>query len=142
MSFPTKIQQIRRKNSEQWYINFPSAVAQMMDFSKGEVVHWSLHDRATLGCCQDAGVQTEQAARGDHEFHMDIIIGTGLGVHADHFASAVIALTRTNRRKRFSVGCGKGRNRFFGTSDTWTWNTTTCCGILVVRFSGSSNTWN
>jgi len=48
MSFPTKVQQIKRKNSEQWYINFPSAVAQMMDFSKGEVVHWSLHDRATL----------------------------------------------------------------------------------------------
>ena len=48
MSFPTKVQQIRRKKSEQWYINFPSAVAQMMDFSKGEVVHWSLHDRSTL----------------------------------------------------------------------------------------------
>lgn len=48
MSFPTKVQLIRRKNSEQWYINFPSAVAQMMDFSKGEVVNWSLHDRSTL----------------------------------------------------------------------------------------------
>jgi hypothetical protein len=48
MSFPTKVQLIKRKNSEQWYINFPSAVAQMMDFTKGEVVRWSLHDRATL----------------------------------------------------------------------------------------------
>lgn len=48
MPFPTKVQQIRRKNSEQWYINFPSAVAQMMDFTKGEVVNWSLHDRSTL----------------------------------------------------------------------------------------------
>jgi hypothetical protein len=48
MSFPTKVQKINRKNSEQWYINFPSAVAQMMDFSKGEVVHWTLHDRSTL----------------------------------------------------------------------------------------------
>jgi hypothetical protein len=48
MSFPTKVQLIKRKNSEQWYINFPSAVAQMMDFSKGEVVEWSLHDRSTL----------------------------------------------------------------------------------------------
>jgi len=48
MSFPTKVQKINRKNSEQWYINFPSAVAQMMDFSKGEIVHWSLHDRSTL----------------------------------------------------------------------------------------------
>lgn len=48
MSFPTKVQKINRKNSEQWYINFPSAVAQMMDFSKGEVVNWTLHDRSTL----------------------------------------------------------------------------------------------
>jgi hypothetical protein len=48
MSFPTKVQRIKRKNSEQWYINFPSAVAQMMDFNKGEVVNWSLHDRSTL----------------------------------------------------------------------------------------------
>ena len=48
MPFPTKVQLIKRKNSEQWYINFPSAVAQMMDFSKGEVVEWSLHDRSTL----------------------------------------------------------------------------------------------
>jgi hypothetical protein len=48
MPFPTKVQLIQRKNSEQWYINFPSAVAQMMDFSKGEVVNWTLHDRATL----------------------------------------------------------------------------------------------
>ena len=48
MSFPTKVQKINRKASEQWYINFPSAVAQMMDFSKGEVVNWTLHDRSTL----------------------------------------------------------------------------------------------
>lgn len=48
MPFPTKVQLIKRRNSEQWYINFPSAVAQSMDFSKGEVVEWSIHDRSTL----------------------------------------------------------------------------------------------
>lgn len=48
MPFPTKVQLIKRQNSEQWYINFPSAVAQSMDFAKGEVVQWSIHDRATL----------------------------------------------------------------------------------------------
>ena len=48
MPFPTKVQLIQRKKSAQWYINFPSAVAQMMDFSKGEEVAWSLHDRQTL----------------------------------------------------------------------------------------------
>jgi hypothetical protein len=48
MPFPTKVQLIKRQNSEQWYINFPSAVAQSMDFTKGEVVQWSIHDRSTL----------------------------------------------------------------------------------------------
>ena len=48
MPFPTKVQLIKRQNSEQWYINFPSAVAQSMDFTKGEVVQWSVHDRRTL----------------------------------------------------------------------------------------------
>jgi hypothetical protein len=48
MPFPTKVQLIKRQNSEQWYINFPSAVAQSMDFTKGEVVQWSIHDRTTL----------------------------------------------------------------------------------------------
>ena len=48
MPFPTKVQLIQRKSSEQWYINFPSAVAQAMDFSKSEEVQWSIHDRKTL----------------------------------------------------------------------------------------------
>jgi hypothetical protein len=48
MSYSTKVQLIQRKKSEQWYINFPSAVAQMMDFSKGETVEWSIHDRTSL----------------------------------------------------------------------------------------------
>ncbi len=48
MPFDTKIQLISRKKSEQWYVNLPSAVAQSMDFTKGEVVKWSIHDRTTL----------------------------------------------------------------------------------------------
>jgi hypothetical protein len=48
MGFPTKVQLIHRKASEQWYINFPSAVAQAMDFSKGEVVEWFIEDKANL----------------------------------------------------------------------------------------------
>jgi len=38
MGYPNKVQIIRRKNCEQWYINFPSAIAQAMDFQRGEVV--------------------------------------------------------------------------------------------------------
>lgn len=48
MPFPTKVQLIKRKASEQWYINFPSALAQALDFEKSESVLWSIHDRNTL----------------------------------------------------------------------------------------------
>ena len=48
MGYPTKVQLIRRKDSEQWYVNFPAAAARMMDFGRGEVVEWSVHDRGTL----------------------------------------------------------------------------------------------
>jgi hypothetical protein len=42
MGFKTKVQLIQRKESQQWYINFPSACAQMMSFRKGEVVEWEI----------------------------------------------------------------------------------------------------
>lgn len=48
MSFRTKIQLIKRQSSQQFYINFPSACAQMMDFRKGEVVEWVLTDDGDL----------------------------------------------------------------------------------------------
>lgn len=48
MGFPTKVQLIKRQASEQWYINFPSAVAQAMEFARGEVVEWLIEDKETL----------------------------------------------------------------------------------------------
>lgn len=48
MGFPTKVQLIDRKNSQQWYINFPSAVAQAMEFERGEVVEWIVEDKSQL----------------------------------------------------------------------------------------------
>ena len=48
MGFKTKVQLINRKESQQWYINFPSACAQAMDFEKGEVVEWVLTDTGDL----------------------------------------------------------------------------------------------
>jgi hypothetical protein len=48
MGFPTKVQLIKRKASEQWYINFPSAVAQAMEFARGESVEWIVEDKAML----------------------------------------------------------------------------------------------
>jgi hypothetical protein len=48
MGYPTKIQLIKRAKSEQWYINFPSAIAQAMEFERGEVVEWRIQDRQTM----------------------------------------------------------------------------------------------
>lgn len=48
MGFPTKVQLIQRKDSEQWYINFPSAIAQAMEFERGEVVEWIIEDKSQL----------------------------------------------------------------------------------------------
>lgn len=48
MGYPTKVQLIQRQNSEQWYINFPAALAQAMEFSRGEIVEWIIEDRGQL----------------------------------------------------------------------------------------------
>ena len=48
MGFPTKVQLIQRKDSQQWYINFPSAVAQAMEFARGEVLEWVIEDKNRL----------------------------------------------------------------------------------------------
>jgi len=48
MGYPTKVQLIRRKASEQWYINFPAAIARAMEFQKGEVVEWIIDNKADL----------------------------------------------------------------------------------------------
>lgn len=48
MGFSTRVQLIKRKSSEQWYINFPSALAQACEFLKGEKVEWVVKDKNTL----------------------------------------------------------------------------------------------
>jgi hypothetical protein len=48
MGFPTKVQLIKRKDSEQWYINFPAALARALQFERGETVEWIIEDRAQL----------------------------------------------------------------------------------------------
>jgi hypothetical protein len=39
---------INRKNSRQFYVNFPSACAQMMDLRKGEIVEWEITPEGDL----------------------------------------------------------------------------------------------
>ncbi|MBM3496909.1 MAG: hypothetical protein FJX72_21700, partial [Armatimonadetes bacterium] len=48
MGYPTRVQLIRRKASEQWYVNFPMAIAQAMQFARGEVVEWIIEDREQM----------------------------------------------------------------------------------------------
>ena len=48
MGYPTKVQLIKRKNSQQYYINFPAAIAQAMHFSKAEDVEWTISDKKHL----------------------------------------------------------------------------------------------
>ncbi len=48
MDYPTKVQLIKRKASQQWYVNFPSALAQALEFSRGETVEWVIEDRSQL----------------------------------------------------------------------------------------------
>ncbi len=48
MGFPTKVQLIRRRSSEQWYVNFPAAIAQAMEFERGEIVEWIVEDKSQL----------------------------------------------------------------------------------------------
>ena len=53
MGYPTKVQLIQRKESQQWYINFPAAIAQAMDFAKGEDVQWTIADKRYLILARD-----------------------------------------------------------------------------------------
>jgi hypothetical protein len=48
MGYPTKVQLIERKDSQQFYINFPAPIAQAMEFAKGEVVEWIIADKQHL----------------------------------------------------------------------------------------------
>ena len=62
MGFQTKIQLIKRAKSEQWYINFPSAVAQAMEFQRGEIVEWLIddHQKLVLTRSEDAVVSLKK----------------------------------------------------------------------------------
>jgi antitoxin component of MazEF toxin-antitoxin module len=48
MGYTTKIQLIKREKSEQYYVNFPAAVAQAIEFDAGEVVEWLIDDYQNL----------------------------------------------------------------------------------------------
>jgi len=48
------MQLINRKASQQWYVNMPAAVAEAMEFKKGEVVEWIIDDQQHLVLKRDS----------------------------------------------------------------------------------------
>ena len=48
MGYPTKIQLISREKGNQWYVNFPNALAEAMNFSKGETIEWDVESIKSL----------------------------------------------------------------------------------------------
>ncbi len=64
MGYPTKVQLIQRQASAQWYVNFPAALAQAMEFSKGEIVEWVIQDRETLCLNRTQAAHARKAGRG------------------------------------------------------------------------------
>jgi len=48
MGYPTRVQLIKRKSSHQWYVNFPAALAEAMEFEKSELVEWVLESKRKL----------------------------------------------------------------------------------------------
>jgi hypothetical protein len=64
MGYPTKVQLIQRQASEQWYINFPAAIAHAMEFTKGELVEWVIQDKLTLLLDRTEKRQADQADGG------------------------------------------------------------------------------
>ena len=48
MGYPTKIQLITRKKGNQWYVNFPAALAESMNFEKSETVEWEVESLQVL----------------------------------------------------------------------------------------------
>ena len=48
MGYKTKVQLIKRVKSQQFYVCFPSALAQAMEFEPSEVVEWVIESDGKL----------------------------------------------------------------------------------------------
>ncbi len=48
MGYETRVQVIKRKKSQQWYVNFPSALAQALELTPSEVVEWVVETKDKL----------------------------------------------------------------------------------------------
>jgi antitoxin component of MazEF toxin-antitoxin module len=48
MGYPVKIQKVERPTNRSYYVNLPTAVAEMMQVEKGEQFEWLIEDRNIL----------------------------------------------------------------------------------------------
>jgi len=69
MGYKTKVQVIRRAKTRQFYICFPSALAQAMDLQPSEVVEWIIESDGRLllnrtGEVPSKGKKTAQRRKG------------------------------------------------------------------------------
>jgi len=49
MGYPTKVQRIqRKKTAPQYYVNFPTALADAIGLQKGEIIEWIVEDKANI----------------------------------------------------------------------------------------------
>jgi antitoxin component of MazEF toxin-antitoxin module len=48
MGYPCKVQRIARKSRGTYYVNLPTAVAEALEITKGEVFEWYIEDKNTL----------------------------------------------------------------------------------------------
>ena len=60
MGYPTKIQLIEREKGKQWYVNFPNALAEAMNFKKSEIVEWEIE---TIKCLKMIRGKAKGAAK-------------------------------------------------------------------------------
>jgi antitoxin component of MazEF toxin-antitoxin module len=48
VGYKTKIQKVERPTNQSYYVNFPSALAQAVNITKGEECEWEVEDKNTL----------------------------------------------------------------------------------------------
>ena len=48
MGYQVKIQEVKRKNSRSFYVNFPVVFADAVDLQKGEEMEWLIEDKNTF----------------------------------------------------------------------------------------------
>lgn len=60
MGYKTKVQSIKRKNSEQFYINFPMVLAQALELGAGEEIEWVVAEDGKLLVQRQPGRQTHR----------------------------------------------------------------------------------